>query len=134
MMRNENLDESVREFKEFINNHPQIIKEIRVSGRSWQEYYEKWALLGEDDPYWHQFKQESRTNNQSNDEKSTESYNELFNQFISMMEKVDLNNVQKQVGELNTTVSTVQQLLNQYLENRQKDSGNDQHPFYWFRD
>jgi len=55
-MENEKkLHPSVIEFKHFINEHPGILKEIRKSGRSWQEYYEKWILLGEEDPYWQQF-------------------------------------------------------------------------------
>ncbi len=50
------LHPSVREFKDFLQRHPKLVEEVRRSGRGWQEYYEKWALLGEDDSMWEKYR------------------------------------------------------------------------------
>lgn len=50
------LHPSVAAFKNFVNRHPKLLEEIRKSGRGWQEFYEKWAILDEDDPFWKDLK------------------------------------------------------------------------------
>lgn len=52
------LHPSVAAFKAFVNRHPKLLEEIRKSGRGWQEFYEKWAILDEDDPFWDEYKTE----------------------------------------------------------------------------
>lgn len=131
-MSEQQLDETVRQFKNFINSHPDLIKEVRKSGRSWQEYYEKWSILGEDDPYWLQFKNESKS--YENAAVSNDQYRHLFNQFLEMTDKIDLNKVQKQVGELNNSIEIINQLLNQFLDSRRKRTPQKDRAFQWFQD
>lgn len=129
-MNEKKLDPTVMEFKQFINNHPKLIENIRKSGSSWQEYYEKWALLGENDSMWDQYKD---TDTDHNTEHKKEKNNELFGQLIKMTENIDMNKLQKQVHQLSNTISTVQELLNQYQETKKpKQDGN--RPFNWFQD
>src|SRR6478736_2873314 len=46
------LHPSVIKFKEFVKNNPKIIQEVRQGRATWQELYEDWYLLGEDDERW----------------------------------------------------------------------------------
>src|SRR5690606_26506434 len=110
------LHPSVMNFKEFINKHPELRKELRKTGRSWQEYYEKWVLLGEDDAYWDQFKsnKENKTNHSEaenkEEDKSDQKNFEIINQLLKLGENLDFNKIQGQVANLSKTISVVQEL------------------------
>nr|WP_240510148.1 YlbD family protein [Virgibacillus profundi] len=131
-MNNERLDPTVMEFKQFINNHPKLLGNIRRSGRSWQEYYEQWALLGEEDPLWDQYKTADKTSEKKT-ESAKENNFELLSQLMKLTENMDINKVQKQVHQLSNTITTVQEVLGQYQESKKpKDNAGD--PFNWFRD
>ncbi|SHF48917.1 Putative coat protein [Ornithinibacillus halophilus] len=121
----------VAAFKEFINKHPKLRQEIRKNGRSWQEYYEKWVLLGEDDPMWEQFHSES--DDKKSDEK-TEGKSELFSQLLKLTENVDIDKVQKNVQQLSGTIGTIQEMLSQYQENKNPKQPRQNDPFSMFRD
>ncbi|MGM8211862.1 YlbD family protein [Virgibacillus sp. W0430] len=125
-----NLHPTVQAFKEFINERPKLIEEVRKNGRSWQEYYEKWALLGEDDPFWEEFGDIDTA--APNKTKSKQM--ELFNQFLKYTENVDLNKVQEQVLQLNKTIDTVQEVIGHFQETKQQTSTKENEPFNWFMD
>lgn len=135
----EHLHSTVREFKDFLGRHPELVKEVRRNGRHWQQYYEKWVLLGEDDPYWEQYREDEKDNETDNE---TESQNEktkqseLFDQLLKMTEKIDMDKVQKQVQQLSGTITTIQEAIGQFQENKKtsSQSENDTRPFHWFRD
>ncbi|MFB4167615.1 YlbD family protein [Virgibacillus sp. JSM 102003] len=132
-MSDDKLHPSVREFKVFMNKHPLLIEEVRKSGRSWQEYYEKWALLGEDDPFW-----DSYRNNQKEEVggKSKEGKAELFGQLMKLSENVDLDKVQKQVHQLSSTITTIQDVLGQFQTKKTppQQFRKPDNPFNWGRD
>ncbi|AVQ98935.1 hypothetical protein OBCHQ24_07930 [Oceanobacillus iheyensis] len=131
------LHPSVVEFKTFINKHPALIKKIRKSGRSWQEYYEQWALLGEDDPLWDEYKEaetEWEKEEQDEGEGSFEKNKELFSNLIKMTENMDLNKVQKQIDSFNNTISVIQELLGQFKQSDTKSEPVGKNGFGWFKD
>ncbi|MFD1172034.1 spore coat protein YlbD [Oceanobacillus picturae] len=131
------LHPSVVEFKTFINKHPALIKKIRKSGRSWQEYYEQWALLGEEDPLWDEYKEEEsewKKEEQDENEGSFEKNKELFSNLIKMTENMDLNKVQKQIDSFNNTISVVQELLGQFKQSDTKSEPVGKNGFGWFKD
>lgn len=113
-LKQHDLHPNVIAFKNFINKHPALLKEIRKSGRPWQEYYEKWVLLGEDDPYWKMYKnnEEKAKNGQ---QENTESKNkEWMQQLMKYVENVDINKVQENVHQLSNAISSIQELLSQF--------------------
>ena len=141
VIRMSNLDPSVQEFKEFVNKRPKIIKEIRKSGRSWQEYYEKWALLGEDDHYWNDFIEsstKSQTQNESNDneyenqDKNDNEENDLVSQLMKYSQKIDVDKLQGQIDQLSKAVGSVQEMVAQFKSTGPKKSPKD--PFHWIKD
>ncbi|RDW18446.1 hypothetical protein CWR48_12820 [Oceanobacillus arenosus] len=126
----QHLDPTVTAFKEFINGHPKLLKEIRKSGKSWQEYYEKWVLLGEDDSHWAQYKEES---SKVKEDKGEEKNFELMSQLMKLTENFDINKVQGQVQQFSNTISTIQEVISQYQQTK-KPSEPVKDPFNWFRD
>jgi outer membrane protein assembly factor BamD (BamD/ComL family) len=61
-MNQKKLHPSVLKFKEFVKNNPKLIQEVRQEKATWQELYEDWYLLGEDDERW-----KTVENNKKND-------------------------------------------------------------------
>lgn len=127
------LHPSVVDFKQFMNKHPKLVKEIRKKGESWQEYYEKWVLLGEDDPFWSDYKEESDKAKEKTENKKQV---ELLNQLSKLMDYVDFNKVQKQVNQLSETINMVQDLLKNHTDNNNTNPNPNEknRPFHFFRD
>lgn len=126
-----NLDPTVIGFKHFINKHPALIKDIRKSGRSWQEHYEKWVLLGEDDPYWDRYKTASEP--KQDEVKGKEKHAELFSHLIKLSENIDVDKLQGQVHQLNNTISTIQDVITQFQQSK-KTSPSAKKPINWLQD
>ncbi|WP_156290448.1 YlbD family protein [Oceanobacillus salinisoli] len=138
-MENEDqkLHPSVVSFKQFVNKYPLLLREIRKSGRTWQEYYEKWVLLGEEDPYWDQFKekddQTTRQSRAKSKDKAEEKNFELMSQLMKLTENIDMNKIQNQVSNLNKTIASVQELVDQFQHPPHQNAQHSR-PFNWFRD
>lgn len=131
-MDGDKLHPTVLDFKQFMNKHPVLLEEVRKNGRSWQQYYEKWALLGEDDPFWDQFRdKDNKTEDKGEQQK--EKHAELFSQLMKLTKNMDLDKVQEQVHQLNNTISMIQGGINQFQENK-KTKTTPKEPFNWFRD
>jgi len=130
---------SVQEFKQFINKHPKLIANLRKKGRPWQEYYEKWILLGEEDDYWERFKElntdemgKKQESNVENEDDSKKKNMELFSQLLKKAENMDMDKVQKQVHQLSSTISTVQEAIGQFQQNKSPIA--NQKPQEWYQD
>lgn len=107
---------TIQDFKNFINRHPKLLEKVRKHGYSWQSYYEKWVLLGEDDKYWQTFK-EKNTKSQPQNSQSIE---DVLASFSQMIDKVDVPKVQSQVSELNKAIQVINDLLTRYMEHKQQ--------------
>lgn len=119
------LHPSVEQFKVFINQYPPLIKEIRREGRSWQEIYEKWALLGEEDAYWEKYK-----------EQQTEKEGALLSQVTNFFSDLDVEKVQKYIVQLQQMLQLFQGvLIDQEQEQKQNPEVRQrQNTFPFYRD
>ncbi|QKY68939.1 YlbD family protein [Lentibacillus sp. CBA3610] len=127
------LHPSVREFKAFLQKHPGLVEEVRKSGKGFQEYYEKWALLGENDQFWDQYKERGTA---KPDSKPKQGKAELLERLAQISENVDLDKFQKQVDNINNTITTVQGLLGQFQssQNTPRQPFGNQNLFKGFKD
>lgn len=135
-MTESNLNPEIIRFRNFINKHPKLIKEIRKNGRGWQEIYEQWVLLGEEDEYWEQF-QEKQEETQINNEKNPVKFDiksDVVKQILKYTETIDMNKLQDQVQQLSKTLSTVQELVSQYQQTSKNKFTAPQRNFNWFHD
>lgn len=149
-MSSKDLHPSVKEFKQFISKRPKLIKHVREQGGSWQTYYEKWTLLGEEDSYWEQFKEgsevkaESKSKNAENDTNDTEgskdtNQKEFMGQVMDVIEKVDLNKVQAHISQLNGAIQNIQSLVGQFQQMKKQvpakgESSVPKSPFHFGKD
>ncbi|MDC3412807.1 YlbD family protein [Aquibacillus sp. 3ASR75-11] len=125
-MADKQLDSSVEKFKSFVKSHPELIRKVKQSGESWQPYYEKWVLLGEDDPYWENYKkvgEKKGIKKKSQKSAKKNKQKELVENLMKIAEKIDVEKVQGHIEQLNGAVSNIQQLVGQYQDYKKQKSG-----------
>ncbi|MHA6251405.1 spore coat protein YlbD [Oceanobacillus sp. CAU 1775] len=134
-MSEKELQPEIMRFKEFINRHPNLIKEIRKNGRSWQDVYEQWTILGPEDIHWEQYKDSTEENKSSAGQESfkLDLKPELIKQVIKYAETLDINKLQDQVQQLSKTISTVQEIVGQYQSSGKRPQERER-PFSWIHD
>lgn len=116
-MSKKELDMSIIEFRDFLTDHPKLVKEVKRKEESWQPYYEKWVLLGESDPYWNQYKQA-----EAKQEKQEKQANKVMDKLRKWTESADMDQIQEKMKQWDETITIIQGMLNQYQENKQEKS------------
>ncbi|MFC0524014.1 YlbD family protein [Pontibacillus salicampi] len=129
-MASKSLHPTVQEFKDFALKHPKLVETVKKNGESWQGYYEKWVLLGEEDSFWDAYKDNATESNKASsneddnkDKETNEEDNSKFmGQLMGMIENVDLNKVQGHINQLNGAIANIQTLVGQFQD--MKKSGD----------
>ncbi|MBO8155362.1 MAG: YlbD family protein [Bacillaceae bacterium] len=106
------LHPKVEKFKRFVQKHPELIRHVRENNESWQSYFDRWIYYGEDDPYWDQFKTSSKPKS------SATKQQEGMQKLLGMLEKIDLEKVQKNIEQLSGTLSNVQSIMSQFQKSK----------------
>lgn len=137
-MTDNNLNGELLQFKEFINRHPKLIRKIRQDGKSWQEIYEQWVILGEEDALWEKFKEDDDDSLEKEDrtEKIFSAFDlkpELVDQIVKYTKSIDINKLQGQVQQLSKTINTIQEIVDKYQQTN-KSSNRMGRPYNWFTD
>lgn len=115
-MTQKKLHPSVLKFKEFVKNNPKIIQEVRSGNASWQELYEDWYLLGEDDKRWESIGIETEeTKNEPNS--NSESKGDFMSNIMGMFKKMDANQMQSHLTNLSQALGAIQGLISQFQGN-----------------
>lgn len=109
-MSQKKVHPSIEKFKGFVRNNPKVIQEVRKGNATWQELYEDWYLLGEDDSRWDSIGKEKNTDVESASEKKTD----WMATISGMMKKMDPNQVQHHINNLSQAIGAVQGLLTQF--------------------
>ncbi|MEH7107987.1 YlbD family protein [Bacillus sp. JJ1764] len=134
-MTQKKLHPSVLKFKEFVKNNPKLIQEVRKGNSNWQELYEDWYLLGEDDPRWEKVGEETEEEHSDQSEKKSD----LMSNIMGMVKKMDPNQMQGHITNLSQALGAIQGLLSQFQGNNTgagpaKPSEGPKHPFSFRQD
>jgi hypothetical protein len=135
-MKQKKLHPSVTKFKEFVKNNPKIIQEVRKGNATWQELYEDWYLLGEEDKRWETI----GTDKQNDAEPDAEKNSDWMSAITGMMKKIDPNQLQYHMNNLSQAIGAVQGLLSQFQvnnnqpPNQMREQERPKHPFSFRQD
>jgi len=134
-MAQKKLHPSVQKFKEFVKNNPKLIQEVRKGNATWQELYEDWYLLGEDDKRWETIGAET----EPAPSKNTESKGDLMSNIMGVFKKMDQNQIQSHLNNLSQAIGAIQGLLSQFqgtngTNSAAKPPAGPQHPFTFRKD
>lgn len=119
------LHPSVQQFKEFVKKNPHLINEVRQGTSTWQELYEEWYLLGEDDSRWGS---SSSNDGGKTEEKSSKSDGELVGLIWNRLKKMDPNQLQNHISSLSEAIGAVQGILSQFQGNKNVPKGGSSGP------
>lgn len=95
------------EFKIFVKTHPELIKFVKSNEMTWQKFYEIYSLYGNESNIWDKYFKNIEEDSTSSSTKESFSITDL----IEMIKKVDLNNVQKNITNINKALGLVQSLV-----------------------
>ncbi|MGO4887907.1 spore coat protein YlbD [Anaerobacillus sp. MEB173] len=137
MGKGSSLHPTVEEFKKFVKEHPLLIKEVRENRKTWQELYEDWMILGEDDTSWESYKreaigkQEEKVKTDETDQVNQESLANLF----SMFKKLNINDIQYHLSQFNGLVSNINGIIQQFQSDKsQQQQRGQENPLSFRKD
>ncbi|MGG3466545.1 YlbD family protein [Neobacillus pocheonensis] len=134
-MTQKELHPSVLKFKEFVKNNPTIIQEVRKGKATWQELYEDWYLLGEEDERW----ESHGVERSSEPEASADSKGDWMSSIIGMVKKMDPNQMQNHINNLSQALGAIQGVISQFQGTNSsggtaKSQEGPKHPFSFRKD
>lgn len=139
-MTNKQGRQEIETFKKFVQQYPGMIREVRNGGKKWQDFYEQWVLLGEDDPSWDKYKQVDGTVSETNPSSGKKQGQGWMKQMTELMEKVDMEKVEGHIGQLNGAITNIQSLISQFQDMKKqapstnKPVNNNRPPFHFYGD
>ncbi|RWS43958.1 cytoplasmic protein [Bacillus mycoides] len=139
------LHPSVQQFKEFVNHHPKMVHEVRSGQKTWQQFYEEWYLLGEQDQIWTAYRPDGapafssvKENKEEKKEKRTEEEKtaDVMGQMLSFFKKLDVEQMQHHLANVTSAIGSVQQVIQQFQGNhaQQEQSTSENNPFFFQKD
>jgi uncharacterized protein YegL len=130
-MSQKTLHPSIQKFKQFVKSHPKLINEVREERKTWQELYEEWYLLGEDDSIWDQFKEESEKKTEKKKEKS-----DFMSTIFTAVKGMDLTQMEQHISNVGQAITNIQSLISQFKGSNNNNSNVKQqnHPFFFNKD
>lgn len=143
-MEKNQLHPSVESFKNFVKGNPKLIDAVKKGTYSWQELYEDWYLLGEDDPRFAAYlrkpiqqstdKTETAAETVSDDEQKKD----WVGHFIGAVKNMDAEQLSLHVNQLSQTLAAIQGVLSQFQGNQQTPQAQPKnqppHPFQFRKD
>ncbi|TDQ42295.1 spore coat protein YlbD [Aureibacillus halotolerans] len=105
-------EETIHSFKTFIKSHPGLGDEVKRKKQTWQQIFENWYLLGEDDELWASY----RTTKKS---ASKTDYSDMMQQALSFLKNLDPDEVQKQITSVSSAIDTLQNVIKQFQSNKE---------------
>lgn len=133
-----NLHPNVQQFKAFVKNHQKLVQVVRKGEKTWQELFEEWYILGENDDSWIPYR--NNNNDSENERKSKqETPHDFMSSLFASMKKIDVNKIQGQISNVGNTLATIQQAIHQFqsfvpLDRKNNPSQATKHPFTFRKD
>ncbi|MGP1907365.1 YlbD family protein [Metabacillus sp. JX24] len=123
---------SIAQFKEFVKKHPKLISEVRKGDKKWQELFEDWYLLGEDDASWQKYREDAAEAESAEDKKS-----DFMSRMMTAVKNMDANQMNQHLYNMNSTISSIQNLFSTFGLTKGASSGQSKtqnNPFSFRKD
>ena len=91
---------NIENFKVFVKSKPALISYVRNNEMTWQQFYDLWYLYGPNHEIWNKY-----TDNPSNNDADS------VGDFINMIRNVDMENVRKNISNIEKAIGMFQQLV-----------------------
>ena len=92
------------DFKNFVNNHKELISYVNQDKMTWQKFYDMYSLYGENSDVWDEYlKKDSKSNISLKD-------------ILDSLKNLDTNEVQKNINSLNNILPLISTLVSKEKE------------------
>lgn len=133
-MANKKLHPSVVKFKEFVKARPELVQEVRKGNTTWQEMFEDWYLLGEEDPRWSSQKKNEKVEKKEEKEQKTD----WLGTIMGAVKNMDPDQIQGQIQNISQALGAIQGVLSQFQGSKGGSQGSKTsgpaHPFSFRKD
>ncbi|KPB03338.1 YlbD family protein [Bacillus sp. CHD6a] len=109
---------SIEKFKDFVKRHPKLSQEVKSKKKTWQDLFEEWYLLGEEDESWKNFRDDETQ------EEKTEKKSDVIPLLLQSLKKMDVNQMQYHLTNVNSAIGNIQELIQQFIPNSTKGSSS----------
>ena len=92
------------DFKNFVNNHKELIKYVNTDKMTWQKFYDMYSLYGENSDVWDEYLNKK-------DDKSIS-----VKDILDSLKNLDADEVQKNINSLNKILSLISSLVSKDKE------------------
>ncbi|ELK45023.1 spore coat protein YlbD [Halobacillus sp. ACCC02827] len=116
------LHPNVQQFKAFVDRKPAVKAQLRKNHGLIQNYYEKWLILGEKDPFWGSL---PKVKNEPGQAKM-----DWIKQIGLLMEDINWEEVSRQIDELNGALGQFQQLITDVRSDSTQGKEKMEYPYY----
>lgn len=129
------LHPSVSQFKEFVQKHPKIVKDVRNGNKTWQQLYQDWFLVGESDEIWNEYRSEEEIK-ELEDSQEEKPNSQMLGKVMSFFRNIDPEQMQGQMNNLQNIATNIQQLVGIFRGTEQSNESEikQQNPFTFQND
>lgn len=96
---------SKESFKEFVRKNPNLINHVKKGDMDWQKFYEMYDLYGEENDVWKNYLEQ-----EENKTKPAITSTVGFNDVITWLKSVNLDNLQEGIGNVQRVLGVFQDL------------------------
>ncbi|NEU29494.1 hypothetical protein GN156_01660 [bacterium LRH843] len=140
------LHPTVYEFKQFMQAHPLLTKEVAENKKSLQDLFEEWTVLGPEHEQWQRYsRKEPATTNEATEidpeaaekqqEQSTQSGMETLGQLTSLFKRMSVQDIQNHLAQFNSVLANIQNVIQTFQRPSSEQTNTQQdHPFSFRRD
>lgn len=129
------LHPSITQFKEFVKQNPKLIQEVRAGKATWQELYEDWYLLGEEDSRWNEYSEGVTPGRKETQQEKT---GDWISKIVNAVKHMDADQVQGQIHNISQAIGAIQGVLSQFqggqgsIQKSKREAPH--HPFIFRKD
>jgi hypothetical protein len=123
---------SVEEFKAFVKKHPSLVSEVRRGKSTWQELFEEWYMLGEDNERWRGYPEVSASKEDQPETEKKDDKSDMISNILGSLKTMDMNTVQQHISNLNQALGAISGVISQFQKsdvNHKEENKRDSHPF-----
>jgi hypothetical protein len=150
------LHPSVQKFKQFVRHHPKMTQIVRNGEKTWQQFYEEWYLLGEQDAVWNTYKEnpietkqaaaqtnvigEEQVAAQTNVIGEEESKKDWMGQMLTFIKNMNVDQMQQHLANVTSVIGSVQQVVQSFKggtnvpQQEQPQQPVQNNPFFFQKD
>ena len=101
----EDREQRLQEFKSFLLKKPHVIQTVRKGESTWQEIFEEWSLLGDDDKHW---------KGESDSSSSSSTTIQWFDTVKKKVQSLDDSQIEEYVEQCKDALDMLSELLSQF--------------------